>query len=140
MILLDSNVISELMRRHPAAAVSGFLLSFAPEEMFASAITEAEIRYGLARMPPGRKREALAEKLELLLAEGLGDRILPFDSLCAGAFARIRAARDATGRPMSVPDALIGATAIAYDAILATRDTGGFEGCDVRLVDPWIVS
>jgi predicted nucleic acid-binding protein len=137
MILLDTNILSEVMKPAPAAEVDAWLGAQPVESLFISAVTEAELRFGLALLPEGRRRERLVEALEGMLTDDFADRILPFDSAAASAYARISADRRRIGRPISQFDAQIAATAWSRNATLATRNIGDFEGCGVRLVDPW---
>ncbi len=137
MILLDTHVISELVRPAPHPAVLAYVRALAPETAFTAAICEAEISYGLARLPTGQRRDDLASRLATLFASGFGKQILPFDSLCASHYGAIRAAREAAGRSITVEDAMIAATARAYGAKVATRNVDDFRGCGAGIVDPW---
>lgn len=137
MILLDTNIVSELMRTRPDDQVRGFLAAQRLETLFLPSLVVAEIRYGLARLPDGQRRAALEGLFERFLAEGFAERVLPFDATCALRYARVRAAREAAGRPIALADALIGGLALAYGAALATRNTSDFEGIGLRLVNPW---
>ena len=139
MILLDTNVISELIKPAPDPAVANFLLRAVPETLFMASICEAEIRYGLSRMPPGRKRNDLTGQVTAFLKAAFDERILTFDSTCATHYGEIRAAREATGKPIEVEDAMIAATALAYGAAVATRNVTDFAGCGIRIVNPWPV-
>ncbi len=138
MILLDTNVISELVRAAPDPAVTAYVDGLAPEAVFTAAICVAEIRYGLARMPPGARRDDLAARIATFLASGFPDHILPFDAPCAALYGEIRQTREAAGRPISVEDAMIAATGRAYGVLaIATRNTKDFLECGVPLIDPW---
>ncbi len=137
MILLDTNILSELMRPTPEAAVEQWLASQPAASVFISAITEAELRYGLALMPSGKRRSALAVEIENMLGEDFSGRILPFDSPAAVAFAEIAAERRQAGRPISQADAQIAAIARSRGAALATRNVPDFEGCGVEIINPW---
>ena len=137
MILLDTNILSELMRPTPEAAVEKWLADQPAASVFVCAITEAELRYGLALMPPGKRRSALVAEIEDMLGEEFSGRILPFDSPAAVAFAEIAAERRQTGRPISQADAQIAAIARSRGAALATRNVPDFEGCGVEIINPW---
>lgn len=137
MVLLDTNVVSELVRTKPETAVQAHLRRYRPEEMFTAAICLAEIRYGLARLPIGRRRTALAASVENLLSGGFDGRILSFDAACAGFYGMIRAEREARGVPIEVEDAMIAATARAHGAALVTRNVADFEHCGITVIDPW---
>jgi len=140
MILLDTNVISELVRPAPDPAVLAYVRALAPETAFTAAVCEAEINYGLARLPAGRRREDLAARIATLFASGFQNQILPFDSLCASHYGAIRSAREAAGRPITVEDAMIAATACAHGATVATRNVDDFQGCGAEVVDPWLAA
>ena len=95
MILLDTNVISELVKPAPDPAVTAYVNSLPPETVFTAAICVAEIRYGLARMPAGQRRDGLIMRMTTFLALGFQDQILPFDHVCAALYGEIRHAREA---------------------------------------------
>jgi hypothetical protein len=138
MILLDTNVISELVKAVPDARVLACVGRLAPEIVFTAAVCVAEIRYGLARLPAGRRRDDLTARITTFLEAGFQDQILPFDALCAPFYGDIRHAREAVGKPIAVEDAMIAATARAYGAqAIATRNTRDFIDCGVTLIDPW---
>ena len=137
MILLDTNVVSELMRPAPDPRVEEWITRQEPGTMALSVITVAEILYGIERLPDGRRRTGLAARFRLFLDLGFGGVVHPVDPGTAEHYAAIRAARDAAGRPMTSFDALIAATARVHGTALATRNTGDFAGCGVDLVNPW---
>ncbi len=140
MIVLDTNVLSELTKPAPDASVTAWVARQHRADLCTTAISEAELAFGVALLPKGRRREALAQAVARLLAEGLGGRVLAFDRTAAAAYGEIAAGRRASGRPVATADGQIAAIARARGAtVLATRDVGGFEGCGVRVVDPWRV-
>ncbi len=137
MIVLDTNVLSELMRPVPDPAVAGWVASRPASELATTTVTQAEILHGIARLPSGRRRDALQRAAAAMFEEEFGDRVLPFDASAAPHYAALRASRERGGRPMSAFDAQIAAIARAHRATIATRDLGRFEGCGVPVVDPW---
>lgn len=138
VILLDTNVISELVKAEPHPAVVAYARGLAPGAVFTAAVCEAEIRYGLARMSAGRKRDDLIARIEIFLDTGFRDQILPFDRLCAALYGEIRHVREAGGKPIAVEDAMIAATARAYGAqAVVTRNLKDFADCGIPLIDPW---
>ncbi len=137
MILLDTNVLSELMRATPSAAVEHWLSAQPGTSLFISAITEAELRYGAALLPSGKRRSALIAAIHDMLEEDFVGRILPFDRGAAQAFATIAADRRGAGRPISQADAQIAAIARSRGASLATRNLPDFDGCGIEIIDPW---
>ena len=137
MIILDSNVLSELMRPHPSAAVSAWVAKQPPTELFTTSISEAEIYYGVELLARGKRREGPLAAAEAVFAEDLAGRILGFESDAARAFARIAAHRRSIGRPISYADAQIAAIVQVRRAQLATRNVSDFEGCGIDVLDPW---
>ncbi len=135
MIILDTNVLSEAIRPEPAPAVLRWLAAQAA--LFTTVISESEIFYGLALLPKGRRRDSLKIAAQRMFAEDFSDRVLPFDSVAARAFAEIVATRRRQGGPIGILDAQIAAIARAQRAALATRDVGEFHGCGIELLDPW---
>ena len=137
MILLNTNILSELMRPAPEPAVEQWLAAQPDASVFITAITEAELRYGVALLPSGKRRTALAAEIEGMLEKDFAGRILPFDSLAAQAFAILASERRQAGKPISQADAQIAAVARSRGASLATRNMPDFEGCGVEVVNPW---
>jgi predicted nucleic acid-binding protein len=137
MILLDTNILSELMRVAPSPAVMSWLAAQPASSLFISAVTEAELRYGVLLLPEGRRRADLMAALEAMLAEDFSGRILPFDSAAALAFALIAASRRQAGKPVSQFDAQIAAIARSRGAALATRNVADFAECGVEIINPW---
>jgi predicted nucleic acid-binding protein len=137
MIILDTNVLSELLRPEPAKQVERWLSAQDGAKVYFTTVGEAELRQGVATLPAGKRRNALTTAIEGLLDEDFRDRILPFDRDAARASATIAAARRAAGRPISQFDCQIAAIARAHGATVATRNTSDYEGCGVELIDPW---
>ena len=137
MILLDTNVLSELMRPAPDPAVERWFAAQPDASLFISAITEAELQYGAALLPSGKRRSALTAEIDAMLEEDFNGRILPFDRSAAQAFAVIAADRRQAGRPISQADAQIAAIARSRGAALATRNVSDFDGCGVEVINPW---
>ncbi len=137
MIVLDTNIISELMRPTPSPAVETWMSGQPASGMFIAAITEAELRYGLALLPEGQRQRRLLAQAEAMLAEDFAGRILPFDSAAAAAYALIAAARRLAGRPISQADAQIAAIAASRGAAIATRNVSDFTECGIAVLDPW---
>ena len=137
MIIVDTNVFSEIIKLAPTPRVVAWWNSHPDTELYLTSISQAEILAGIELLPKGKRRAAIAQAAEATFREDFADRILPFDSEAAREFARIIAARRKLGRPISQPDAQIAAIARNYGALLATRNTDDFEYCGVRLVNPW---
>jgi predicted nucleic acid-binding protein len=137
VILLDTNVLSELMRREPDEGVVGWLDSLDAAALATTAITAAELLYGVARLPPGRRRQQLGQAINELIEDDLYGRVEPFDVTAAGHYAALVSDRDTAGRPITVADAQIAAIARKLRATLATRNIDDFEGTGVDLIDPW---
>jgi predicted nucleic acid-binding protein len=137
MIILDTNVLSELLRPAPAGQVERWLAAQDGTKVYFTTVGEAELRLGVAMLPAGKRRAALTTAIEGLLDEDFRDRILPFDRPAARAYATIAAERRAAGRPISQFDCQIAAIARAREATVATRNTSDYEGCGIELIDPW---
>ena len=137
MILLDTNVVSELMKSAPEPAVMIWIDAIPGAAVFVSAITQAEILYGIALLPRGKRREGLTQATHIAFETYFRGRILPFESEAAEAFAALAASRRQAGRPIAQADAQIAAIARSRGAALATRNMPDFEGCGVDIVNPW---
>jgi predicted nucleic acid-binding protein len=137
MIILDTNVLSELMRPTPSPQVVAWVAKQPATELFTTSITEAEIFYGLELLGKGKRREGLLAAAEAMFAEDLAGRVFGFDSDAARAFSKIASHRRALGRPITHADAQIAAITQTRAAKLATRNVGDFEDCGVEVVDPW---
>lgn len=136
MVVLDTNVLSEEMKSAPAPAVHDWLLRQDPLDLFTTAISEAEIFYGVAVLPEGRRKRDLETAAQRVFALFAG-RILPFDSAAARAFAQIVADGRRIGRPIEYFDAQIAAIARSRGMSLATRDVKDFAATGVQLINPW---
>ena len=137
MIVLDTNVVSELIRLKPSPQVIQWIASQPSLLLCTTSITQAEILYGVQTLAKGRRREALEKVLSAIFEEDFQGRVLAFDSGCAPLFAEIAAARKALGRPISQFDAQIAAIARRNKAALATRNIADFAGCGLKLINPW---
>jgi predicted nucleic acid-binding protein len=137
MILLDTNVVSEPLRRAPDARVIDWIDAQAIETLFLSAITVAELRAGLALLPAGKRRTSLQDDLEERVLPLFAGRVMPFDLGCTQAYAALVAKARAAGRAVSTADGCIAAIAMASGFAVATRDTAPFEAAGVAVIDPW---
>lgn len=137
MIVLDTNVVSELMRGEPAGAVVGWVDAQPGDEVFLTAVTLAELLYGIARLPDGRRKTTLAGLLEAMVVEDFEHRIASFDETAAGHHVDIVVRRERAGRPISTADAQIAAICRSHDAVLATRNTRDFTDTGIIVVNPW---
>mgnify|MGYP002641905490 CR=1 FL=1 len=138
MIILDTNVVSELMKPAPAKPVVGWVALQSPTSLYTTAITEAEILHGVLLLPAGRRRSRLQTAAETMFIEDFGGRVLSFGSDAARAYASIAADRRRAGRPISHFDAQIAAIGRSARAAIATRNTSDFVACGVRLINPWL--
>ena len=137
MIILDTNVLSALMRDAPDAAVVRWLDDQPAESIWITSITLFEARFGLALLPRGRRRQALEVAFATLLEKDLENRVLDFDRDAAVEAAALAAARQRAGRPVDMRDTQIAGIALARRATLATRNVRHFRDLDVSVVDPW---
>lgn len=137
MIVLDTNVISELMRPAPDSEVKAWTATHPLEDMAITAISMTEILTGISNLPGGKRRKVLEEYFDAFLTQGFGTRILPFDDLAARRCADIREHRRKAGAPISSEDSMIAAIARVHGADVATRDEGGFTNCGVTVINPW---
>jgi len=137
LILLDTNVLSAIMRDPPDAAVVDWLDRQAEHDLWTTAVNVFEIRFGLARMAAGAKRRALEAAFEALLGNDLAGRVLALDPMAAEVAAQLAARRAAAGRTVDIRDTLIGGIALARRASVATRNTRHFEDLDTGVIDPW---
>jgi predicted nucleic acid-binding protein len=137
VIVLDTNVISELMRSQPHPAVVRWVAARPRGTLYTTSITEAELFYGIQALPEGRRRQDLAMAAEALFAEEFAGRVLTFGGLAARRYVEIVLARRREGQPIEGFDALIAAMAAVAGAAIATRDIGGFSGCGITVINPW---
>jgi predicted nucleic acid-binding protein len=137
VIVLDTNVVSELMCQAPTPGVARWVDTFAAEDVFVTAVTAAELLYRVARLPEGRRKQELYIKVDGLLAEDFRDQVLPFDGPAAAHYAEICVARERGGRPISMADAQTAAICRAWTADLATRNVDDFTNTGVNVVNPW---
>jgi toxin FitB len=138
MIVLDTNVLSELMKISPSRRVMDWWKAHPVSELYVTTIIEAEILLGIELLSAGRRRAALEAAVVEMFAGDFDERILPFDSDAARVFAKIVAVRRGLGRPVSQPDAQIAAIARSRGAAVATRNAEDFQDCGVRVLNPWL--
>jgi predicted nucleic acid-binding protein len=139
MILLDTNVISEPLRRTPNAHVIDWIDAQPLETLYLSAITIAELRAGVALLPAGKRKEDLRDSLERRVLPLFIGRVVPFDLGATQAYADLLARTRAIGVAVATADGLIAATAVAHGLIVATRDIGPFEAAGISVINPWTV-
>ena len=135
--LVDTTMVSELIRKSPEPAVAGWAAAHDLEELFFSAVCEAELRYGASILAAGRRRESLVADIERFLSDSFVDRILPFDSAAARAYAEIAARRRSAGRPTQSASCQIAAIARSRGMTVATRNVRDFGNMGIDVVDPW---
>lgn len=139
MTVLDTNVLSEIMAASPSEAALAWVSGRRRvDTLFITTITVAEILYGIELLAPGKRRDKLSAEAEAMFAEDFAGRILAFDEHAARLFSQIAAERRRRGRPIAALDAQIAAIAQVHGALLATRNIADFEGCGLRLVNPWL--
>lgn len=136
--LLDTNVLSELLRAAPQPAVLAWFASQTAESLYVSAVTQAEMLLGAGILPKGKRRQAIETALQATFDEDFAGRILPFDTAATRPYADIVGSRRAIGHPISQFDAQIAAIAKHSGADLATRNVADFEGCGVTVINPWL--
>lgn len=136
MIVLDTNVVSEMMKPRPDSAVRAWFNGQAAETLFLPSIALAEILFGIAALPAGRRKDALAQALDGLMALFTG-RVLPFDAEAARRFAELAVKARTSGKPLSTADGYIAAIAASREFLVASRDTAPFAAAGLTVVDPW---
>ena len=140
MILIDTNVISELWKPGPDSNVLAWIDAQTIETLHLSAITVAELRYGLAMMPEGKRRTIYEERLEREVLPAFAGRVLAFDLDTSKTYAELMARARAGGKAIAKADGYIAATAAAHGLIVATRDTSPFEAGGLNVINPWEAS
>lgn len=136
MIILDTNVISEIIKKQPDEHVANWLRNQDTSNLATTAITVAELLAGICRRPEGKRRKYTDTTVKLALMT-LEDRTFAFDTQAAADYAHILVEREHRGTPTSIQDAMIAAIACSWDAAIATRNIKDFEGTDVELINPW---
>lgn len=137
MILLDTNVISEPLRLSGDPVVGAWIDSQNVETLYLAAISLAELRFGIAALPDGKRKDGLHKNLERRVVPLFTGRILPFDAAASQAYAEIMARARADGKAIGKADGYIAATAAANGLIVATRDTSPFEAAGLTVINPW---
>ncbi|MDV2985951.1 UNVERIFIED_CONTAM: type II toxin-antitoxin system VapC family toxin [Methylobacteriaceae bacterium AG10] len=137
MIVLDTTVLSELWRASPAPSVLAWVDAQAIETLYLTAVTVAELRFGTAMMPSGRRREIFRDRLEREVLPAFTGRVLPFDLDASRHYADFMARARAAGKAIGMADGTIAAAAAVRGFMVATRDTGPFEAAGVGVVNPW---
>ena len=137
LIILDTNVVSEAMEPQPDPNVARWIANQVETDLYITAITKAELRYGAELLPQGRRRRDLESRVDSILAECFGGRILPFDGKAAGIYGSIRASRQKSGRSVGVEDTMIVGIAKSLGAVVATRNVRDFEDAGVEVINPW---
>ncbi len=136
-IVLDTNVLSELMKPQGSKIVKDWVAAQPRENLFTTSITQAEILYGIAIMPDGKRSKALKEFAQAMFVEDFAEQILFFDSTAALSFVEIAANRQKIGRPIAQADTQIAAICLANNATIATRNVNDFRDCQIQLINPW---
>ncbi|WP_330233255.1 type II toxin-antitoxin system VapC family toxin [Nocardia sp. NBC_00508] len=137
MIVLDTNVISEPLRKAPDPRVVAWIDAQPLHTLYLSAITVAELRFGIAAMPAGRRRDTLRDRIETRVLPLFAGRVLAFDLTASAAYAELMTAARAAGAAIGAADGYIAATAGAANMAVATRDTAPFQAAGVPVIDPW---
>jgi predicted nucleic acid-binding protein len=139
MIILDTNVVSEMMRRESNKAVVAWLDQQIGSAIWITSVTELEVQTGIEILSPGRRKNELSEAFELFLASLIRGRVAAFDGRAARAAAKLTADRRRVGRPVDIHDTMIAGIALATGASLVTRNTRHFDDLSITLIDPWLI-
>lgn len=137
MIVLDTNVVSELNNPHGAESVRASVAALMESEAYITVTVVAELSAGIVRLPEGRRRLRLERELDVILTEDFEGRVLPFDVEAARAYGLVRVRRERMGRPITAMDAQIAAVCLVHGATFVTRNTKDFDGLGLSLVNPW---
>ena len=138
MIILDTNVVSEPLKRDPSVAVLKWLDRQSPATLYLTTISQAELLAGVLALPAGKRRTELQKVVSNELVSLFADRILPFGERSAAAYAQVVTAANAAGNPIDFANAAIGAIALEHNFILATRNERDFKGTSVKVLNPWV--
>lgn len=137
MILLDTNILSEVMRLRPDPRVKAWFKAQGDTELFTTAVTVGELHFGIAIMPEGKRRDDIAHRIDRTLSYNFENAVLPYDDTAARIFGRLSGALRRNGTPVGAADAMIAAIALSHNAVVATRNVKHFEPCGVEVVDPF---
>ena len=137
MIVLDTNVVSEIMRPRPEPAVLAWLDAQAPSELWLTAVGAAELMFGIARLDDGARKQQLARTVSAMLETDFAGQVLPFDLAAASVYAQMVAQRERMGKPIAMADAQIASVCLAHGATLATRNQKHLDGVGLTIINPW---
>jgi predicted nucleic acid-binding protein len=137
MIVLDTNVVSEALHPDPSSRVAQWVSARDKKELFITAVTAAELLYGVEILPAGKRRMRLQNAIEEIISLDFNGRVLPFDEKSARIYAKISGARQKMGRRISQSDAMIASISLSNNAALATRNTKDLDDCGLPLINPW---
>lgn len=137
MILLDTNIVSKVMRAIPDSQVKAWFEAQGDIELVMTAVTVGELHYGVAIMPEGKRRDDVTRRMDQTLEHSFENAILPYDSIPVRIFGQLNSALRQTGTPTGMADAMIAAIALSHDAVVATRNVKHFEPCGVKIVNPF---
>ncbi len=138
LLVLDTNIISELMKPEAEPAVLAWFLRHTQDQFATTAINQVEILGGLALLPEGKRKRGMIAAAKAIWEVELQELVLPFNAACAEAFAQILRRRTGLGKPIQFADAAIAAICATHKAVIVTRDTLGFEDCGIQVVNPWV--
>ena len=137
MLVLDTDMLSAMMSAEPVRKVADWILDQPSEALFTAAVCQAEILFGIAILPDGRRRVDLAAAARAMFTDDFQDRVLPFDSAAAAAYAELFAARRKAGRPAGTIDLMLASIARARGAGIVTRNVADFDGVGLTIINPW---